>query len=65
MTLVKKAFAKTKNVLKLLNMPPNEFVDNFLNFYEDASPADLDKLLLVKGIKKNDVPLLFKALNKQ
>lgn len=53
---VKKAFNKSKNILKLLNMPPSEFVDNFTNFFEDATPADLDKLLLVKGIKKMDVP---------
>jgi hypothetical protein len=36
-TSVKKTFAKTKNVLKLLNMPNQEFLDNFTNFFEDAT----------------------------
>lgn len=55
-TYVKKAFNKTKNVLKLLNMPTHEFIDNFTNFFEDATPTDLDKLLLIKGIKRVEVP---------
>ncbi|KAL4427569.1 hypothetical protein ABPG74_012960 [Tetrahymena malaccensis] len=59
---VKKSFNKTKNILKLLNMPNQGFIDNFTNFFEDATVIDLEKLLLVKGIKKTEVPQLFKVV---
>jgi len=34
---VGKTFSKTKAILKLLSMPKNSFLENFKNFFEDAT----------------------------
>ncbi len=55
-SFVGKTFSKTKSILKLLSMPNETFIENFTKFFEDASLADVEKLLPIKGIKKQDVP---------
>jgi len=59
---VAKTFHKTKNILKLLAMDVKDFKENFNKFFQDAQIQDLDKLLLIKGLKRNDVPDLVKNL---
>lgn len=57
---VNKNFQKNENLLKLLAMNKEKFVENFRNFYEDANNLEIEKILALKGLKKGDVPSLFK-----
>lgn len=57
---VNKTMVKSENILKLLAMNKEKFVENFRKFYEDASNADIEKLIALKGLKRNDVPSIFK-----
>ena len=61
---VNKTISKSENILKLLSMRQNKFVENFMTFYEDATINDLEKMLNLKGWKKTDVPTLVKAISK-
>ncbi len=57
---VNKNFQKSDNLLKLLAMSKEKFVENFRNFYEDTNNIEIEKILAMKGLKKGDVPSLFK-----
>lgn len=59
-TFVTKTTQKSENILKLLAMNKEKFIENFRKFYEDASNIELEKILNLKGLKKNDVLILFK-----
>lgn len=45
-------------------MPNQEFLENFSNFFEDATQAEVEKLILVKGIKRIDAQNLFKQFTR-
>lgn len=55
---VNKTMLKSENILKLLAMNKDKFVENFKKFCDDT--ADVEKILALKGLKKTDVPNLFK-----
>jgi hypothetical protein len=57
---VNKTMVKSENILKLLAMNKDKFVENFRKFYEEATNADIEKLIALKGLKRNDVPTIFK-----
>lgn len=57
---VNKTMVKSENILKLLAMNRDKFVENFRKFYEEASNADIEKIIALKGLKRNDVPTIFK-----
>lgn len=62
---VNKTFDKTKKLLKLLSMPNDSFLDNFSSLTEDQIPAaDIEKIIKIKGIKKQDAMSLFKNCKK-
>ena len=45
-------------------MPVEKFQENFKLFFEDATNTDFEKIINLKQIKKNDVPLLTKIFSK-
>ena len=51
---VAKTFDKTKNLLKLLGMPLEDFFSKFFKLYKDADENDIDKIIKIKGIQKKD-----------
>ena len=57
---VNKTMVKSENILKLLAMNKDKFVENFRKFYEDASNPDIERIIALKGLKRSDVPSIFK-----
>jgi len=50
---VDKKMKKLENILKLLAMNNEQFMENFKSFIDEESP-DAEKLMILKGIKKAD-----------
>lgn len=55
---VNKTMIKSENILKLLAMNKEKFAENCKKFCEDIN--DIDKILNLKGLKRSDVPNIFK-----
>jgi vacuolar protein sorting-associated protein 53 len=53
LTNVNKKMAKLENILKLLTMSNEQFMSNLKNFFEKDSP-EVERLMILKGIKKTD-----------
>ena len=62
MAFVNKSFLKPENIVKLMQLPDKEFAERYEIFMEGSSPNDLEKILQVRGSKKNDFSALFKAI---
>ena len=59
---VNKSFTKPENIVKLMQLPDKEFTERYEMFMEGGSTNDLEKILQVRGSKKNDFNGLFKAI---
>ena len=59
---VNKSFTKPENIVKLMQLPDKEFTERYGMFMEGGSTNDLEKILQVRGSKKNDFNGLFKAI---
>jgi len=53
--ILKKEMSRVENRLKTLGSNVSEFGNAYKNFVEDKSREDFDKLLQLRGIKKNDI----------
>ena len=53
--ILKKEMSRVENRLKTLGSNVTEFGNAYKNFVEDKSREDFDKLLQLRGIKKNDI----------
>ena len=53
--ILKKEMAKVENRSKTLGNAVAEFGNAYKNFAEDKSREDFDKLLQLRGIRKNDI----------
>ena len=59
---VNKKMAKVENILKLLAMNNDQFMNNISNFFEDPNAPEVEKLMVIKGLKKSDYTNLFKNI---
>ena len=53
--ILKKEMSRVENRLKTLGSNVSEFGNAYKNFVEDKSREDFDKLLQLRGIRKNDI----------
>ena len=53
--ILKKEMSRVENRLKTLGSIVAEFGNAYKNFVEDKSREDFDKLLQLRGIRKNDI----------
>ena len=49
-------FQKTENLLKVLASPPDRVEENYNELVSDANYQDLEKVLVLMGLKKTDLP---------
>lgn len=64
-SLVVKTFGKSENIIKLLILNIDDLASRFELVVEGGTLADLDKILFVKGLKRNDVAALVKKLEER
>ena len=57
---VEKKMKKIENILKLLAMNNEMFMSNIKNFFDDPNAPEIEKLMILKGMKKGDNTNLFK-----
>jgi len=60
---IKKEYGKIESRLKCLGSTVNEMGNAYKSFVEDKSKDDFDRLLLIKGVKKNEIADYEKIFN--
>lgn len=55
---VEKTFMKSENVLKLVSMTNDLFTENIGKILPDIDSAEVEKIMILKGLKKKDFPNL-------
>jgi hypothetical protein len=58
-TFVKQNFKKASNLIKLLNMPLENFNESLKAFFPDISLQETEKIQILKGLKKDTNQKLF------
>ncbi len=62
MAFVNKSFSKPENIIKLMQLPDKEFAERYEMFMEGGTVQDLERILQVRGSKKNDFSALAKSV---
>ena len=55
-SVINKLFSKTEALLKVLSSPPERVHETYDALIENPNQADLDKILVIMGIKKSEKP---------
>jgi hypothetical protein len=61
-TFVNKSFSKPENIIKLMQLPDKEFAERYEMFMEGGTVQDFDRILQVRGGKRNDFTALLKSI---